>query len=145
MLPIILFFGTGILTVKDFRALSWDVLMLMGGGLCLGAAITQSGLAAWLIALFPVGGLSIFWIMALFGTLACVMSAVMSNTATANLVMRIVLGLSVTSLGPVIIGVAFACSMAMRLPVSTPPNAMAFSLFLAFTTGYWWWRVVGLF
>ena len=92
------------------------------------------------------------------------MSSVMSNTATANLIMPIILGLSVDSLSPMLIGTAFACSLAMPLPVSTPPNAMAFSsgeitvgdmvkpgllltvvgVILAFTTGYWWWSVVGL-
>jgi sodium-dependent dicarboxylate transporter 2/3/5 len=89
----------------------------------------------------------------------------MSNTATANLLMPIVLGLGITNLSPVLVGVAFTCTLAMPLPVSTPPNAIAFSseeltvydmllpgslitvtgLVLALTTGHWWWHLVGLF
>lgn len=165
LLPVLVFFSTGILAVKDLRALSWDVLLLMGGGLCLGTAIAQSGLADWLVALLPVEGIPVFWLMVMFGSVACLMSSVMSNTATANLIMPIILGLSTTSLSPLLIGTAFACSLAMPLPVSTPPNAMAFSsgqitvtdmvkpgliltvlgVALAFTTGYWWWELVGLF
>jgi solute carrier family 13 (sodium-dependent dicarboxylate transporter), member 2/3/5 len=94
-----------------------------------------------------------------------VMSSVISNTAAANLLMPIAMGLSVSLVTPVMIGVAFACSLAMPLPISTPPNAMAFGsgelttddmlkpgliitltgTVLAFTTGYWWWSIVGLF
>lgn len=165
LIPVLVFFGAGILKSKDLRSLSWDVLLLMGGGLCLGTAIAQSGLAEWMIALLPVEGVSVYWLMVIFGVVACIMSSVMSNTATANLVMPIILGLSVEPLSPILIGTAFACSLAMPLPVSTPPNAMAFSsgqiavgdmvkpgllltvvgVVLAFTTGYWWWQAVGLF
>ena len=165
LIPVLVFFATGILKVADLRGLSWDVLLLMGGGLCLGTAISQSGLADWLIALLPVDGVPAFWLMVVFGTVACIMSSVMSNTATANLIMPIILGLHIESLSPLLIGTAFACSLAMPLPVSTPPNAMAFSsgqitvsdmvkpgliltvvgVVLAFTTGYWWWDFVGLF
>ena len=163
--PVLVFFAVGILNVKDLRSLSWDVLLLMGGGLCLGTAISRSGLAEWLIGLLPVSGVPVYWLMVAFGSLACIMSSVMSNTATANLIMPIILGLSVEPMSPMLIGTAFACSLAMPLPVSTPPNAMAFSsgqiavgdmvkpgllltivgVALAFTTGYWWWRLVGLF
>ena len=79
--------------------------------------------------------------------------------------MPIILGLSIEPLSPMLIGTAFACSLAMPLPVSTPPNAMAFSsgqisvadmvkpgvlltafgVALVFTSGYWWWTFVGLF
>ena len=165
LIPLLVFFTVGILNVRDLRSLSWDVLLLMGGGMCLGTAISTSGLAEWLIALLPVEGVSAFWLMVIFGSVACLMSSVMSNTATANLIMPIMLGLRVEPLSPLLIGAAFACTLAMPLPVSTPPNAMAFStdqlsvadmvrpgllvtvagIVLAFTTGYWWWRLVGLF
>ncbi len=165
MIPLLVFFSTGLLNVQDLRSLSWDVLLLMGGGLCLGTIIAESGLASWMIGLLPVDGLSAFALMIAFGGIACFMSSVMSNTATANLIMPIILGVSVEPLSPLLIGTAFACTLAMPLPVSTPPNAMAFSseqltvsdmvapgifltiigVTLAFTTGYWWWDLVGLF
>jgi sodium-dependent dicarboxylate transporter 2/3/5 len=164
LLPVLVYFSVGVLTIKDFRSLSWDVLILMGGGLCLGTAITESGLAGHLVSLLPVEGFSVFWLMVMFGTVACIMSSLMSNTATANLVMPIVLSIGAESVSPLMIGIAFACTLAMPLPVSTPPNAMAFGteqvsvsamirsgtvitvvgIVLAFTTGYWWWTTVGL-
>ena len=164
LFPVLVFFAARLLTVQDLRSLSWDVLLLMGGGLCLGTAISQSGLAGWLVSALPVDGISEYWLMVVFGSVACFMSSVMSNTATANLVLPILLGLQVESYGSLLLGTAFACSMAMPLPVSTPPNAMAFSteqisvsdmvrpgllltivgVALAFTTGYWWWSMLGL-
>ncbi len=165
LIPLILFFGTGILNVRDLRAMSWDVLLVMGGGLCLGTAIGASGLAGWVVEKLPADALSLSAVMVVFGVLACVMSSVMSNTATANLIMPIILGMSIEPLSPVILGVAFSCSLAMALPISTPPNAMAFSsgeikvvdlfrpgiiitivgVVLTFTLGYWWWGFVGFF
>jgi sodium-dependent dicarboxylate transporter 2/3/5 len=164
LFPVLVFFAARILTVQDLRSLSWDVLLLMGGGLCLGTAISESGLADWLVSTLPVDGISDYWLMVIFGSVACFMSSVMSNTATANLILPILLGLQVDSYGTLLLGTAFACSMAMPLPVSTPPNAMAFSteqisvadmvrpgllltiagVALAFTTGYWWWSMLGL-
>lgn len=165
LLPVVAFFGTKILTVKDLRTISWDVLLMMGGGLCLGTIISVSGLAAWLVARLPVDTSDYFVLLVILGSAACLMSSVMSNTATANLLMPIILGLSVANLSPILVGVAFACTLAMPLPVSTPPNAIAFSsgeltvkdmlvpgamvtvtgLILALTTGHWWWDLVGLF
>jgi sodium-dependent dicarboxylate transporter 2/3/5 len=131
----------------------------MGGGLCLGAVITSSGLADWLIGRMPAGGLGLFALTVLFAALACLMSSLMSNTAAANLLMPLVLGLSAAPLTPIFLGAAFACTLAMPLPISTPPNAIAFSsgsitvrdivnpgllitltgLGLSLTLGYWWW------
>lgn len=164
LIPVLVFFASRILSVSDLRALPWDVLVLMGGGLCLGTAIAESGLAGWIVSLIPTGGDSVYWTALTLGSLACLMSSVMSNTATANLIMPIALGMNQNASEPLLVGVAFACTLAMPLPVSTPPNAMAFSteqitvasmlkpglaitlagILLTFTIGFWWWGLVGL-
>jgi len=165
LIPVISYFALGILDTRDLKSLSWDVLFLMGGGLCLGAAISVSGLAAWVVAQLPVDGVSIYGLMVLFGLMSCGMSSVMSHTATSNLMMPIVLGLSMNQpITPILLAVAFSCSVAMPLPISTPPNAMAFSsgelsvkdmarpgiiltltgLLVTFTLGYLWWKLVGV-
>jgi len=164
LIPVLILFGMGFLTVKDLRSLSWDVLLLMGGGLCLGTIISIGGLADWLITRVPMQDTSPFMLALIFGVVACTMSSLMSNTATANLIMPIIMGLSVTNLSPLLVGVAFSCSLAMALPISTPPNALAFSteqfnvkemlkpgllgtligLFLTYTASWWWWKIIGL-
>lgn len=165
ILPVVVLFGSKILTIGDLKTLSWDVLLMMGGGLCLGKAIAVSGLAAWIVALLPVEQSGWFVLILLFAPAACLMSSVMSNTATANLLMPIILGLGAEHMSPILMSVAFACTLAMPLPVSTPPNAIAFSsgelavkdmlvpgavitiigLTLALTVGLWYWELVGLF
>ena len=57
------------------------------------------------------------------------MTEVASNTATANVVLPILLGLAEDlSLPPAYLALpaALACSYAFMLPAATPPNAMAF-------------------
>ncbi len=63
------------------------------------------------------------------------MATFMSNTAAANLVLPIMaaLGVSLASLVPLggqmmlILVVTFAASLAMTMPITTPPNAMAYA------------------
>jgi solute carrier family 13 (sodium-dependent dicarboxylate transporter), member 2/3/5 len=89
---------------------------------------------------------------------------VMSNTATATLLLPLVMGLGALDPSPLGLGVAMSCSLAMALPISTPPNAIAFSsgeirskhlilfggaiclagLTLLLLVGPWWWSVVGV-
>lgn len=165
LIPLILFFGVKILNIRDLRSLSWDVLLLMGGGLCLGTAISASGLATWIVAFLPSQVLSLYPAAVIFAIAACLMSCLMSNTATANLIMPMIAGLALDQSAPVLLSTAVACSIAMALPVSTPPNAMAFaseeicvadllkpgliitvlSLIIALTLGFWWWGVLDLY
>jgi solute carrier family 13 (sodium-dependent dicarboxylate transporter), member 2/3/5 len=165
ILPIVLFFGSQALSLDDLRSLPWDVLLLMGGGLCLGVGISTSGLAGWLAGQLPLEGITPYAMMVLSAGVACFLSAIMSNTAAANLLMPIAIGLaSADGTRPLLLAIAFACSLAMPLPVSTPPNAMAFSqggltvrdllipgsimtvvgLVVTFTLGYWWWQQMGI-
>ena len=120
-------FGAGVLKDKDFRGMPWDVLILMGGGLCLGAVIDASGLADWIVGRLPEGVPPAALIL-IMGGLACALSCVMSNTAAANLILPIAAGFAgAGALTPNLMSIALCCSVAMALPVSTPPNAIAFS------------------
>lgn len=127
LVPVVIFFGTGLLDTRDFRQLPWDVLVLAGGGLSLGVAVSRSGLADWAAGLVPVGDLAPGVVALGFGVMASLMSTLMSNTATANLLIPVAMGLAHNLERPVLCVVAFACSVSMALPVTTPPNAMAFS------------------
>jgi len=137
-LPVVVLVATGVFTVDDLRSISWDVLWLVAGGLALGSGVAVTGLDDWLIDLVDWSALSA---VALLGALAAVsvaFSTVISNSATANLLLPI--GVSLAASGaidaePLLAGVvvAVACSLAMALPVSTPPNAIAYSTGLVST------------
>lgn len=165
LIPVIVFFGARLLEVGDFRALSWDVLILAGGGLSLGAAVEASELGRWFVSFVPTDTVGLMGIVAMIALLSVVMSSVMSNTATANLIIPVVVGISGLPIDPLLMAVAYACSLAMALPVSTPPNAMAFGtgtlqakdmlgpgvvvsaagILLTCTLALWWWDLLGLY
>ncbi|MDX2471642.1 MAG: SLC13 family permease [SAR324 cluster bacterium] len=124
LLPVLLIFGSGLLKSSDFKQLPWDVLFMVGGGICLGVGLKESGLTKEIVNLVPVGA-QVITIIITFAVLASLMTTFMSNTATANLLIP----LAVSIEGPVsliILTIALCCSTAMALPVSTPPNAIAF-------------------
>jgi sodium-dependent dicarboxylate transporter 2/3/5 len=135
MLPIAVFSATGILTREDLKLISWDVLWLVAGGIALGLALEKSGLAEHLINSIPFEHFSPIIIVLIATGIALLMATFMSHTATANLILPLAatLSTSVASLaelgGPkmLILVVTFACSLAMSLAISTPPNAMAYA------------------
>lgn len=125
-IPITVFCVTGVLTARSMRSLPWDVLLLIAGGLSLGVAVRESGLAVWLAGAIPSGWSpeAIGFGMAL---VAVGLSCLMSNTATASILLPILAGMVSGSgqTAALLIPVALACSTAMVLPISTPPNAIA--------------------
>lgn len=134
MIPVTVFSMTGIINKSDLEKISWDVLWLVSGGIALGYALDKTGLAARLINSIQFDALSPITILLTASLLAAVMANFMSNTATANLLLPLmaVIGTSVSSLAPmggsamIIVLTTVACSMGMALPISTPPNALAF-------------------
>lgn len=126
LFPLIASFWLGLLDTSDFRKLPWDILYIISGGLALGVALNTSGLGSVLISSLPAEPMTIL----ILGVItAAAMSTVMSNTATAGLVIPLVSSLNVGSelLISLVVALAITCSMAMALPVTTPPNAIAFS------------------
>ncbi|MBS3738522.1 SLC13 family permease [Mesohalobacter halotolerans] len=130
-IPIIALTMFSIIESDDVRALSWDTLMLVAGGLALGLAVQEQGLAQYFVSLIPASNINIYVLYIAFGLFTVVFSNIMSNTATATIFIPIAISLimsidvSNTITLPLIIGLSASC--ALLLPVSTPPNAIAFS------------------
>jgi len=126
LLPVVVFFGANLLRTPDLRALPWDVILLIGGGLALGAAVDQTGLASWASSHLPVGEVPPFVLLGIIAVFAVIVSSVMSNTAAVNLLAPMVMQIAGVSHATVLVVAAFACTLSMPMPVSTPPNAMAY-------------------
>nr|WP_291879465.1 DASS family sodium-coupled anion symporter [Leptospira sp.] len=127
LFPVIVFFGFSLLDLKEFRNLSWDVLILMGGGIALGKAFEETGLAKHFVTLLMLGDSSQLGLFLFFSILSLFLSCFLSNTSVANLILPITMGLPTDLILPAAIGATIGASLAMPLPVSTPPNALAFS------------------
>lgn len=133
MIPVALFAATGVINIADMKKLSWDVLWLMAGGIAIGLGMQQTGLLQRMVTSIPFESFSPYLVIVLAGGLALVLSTFMSNTAAANLLMPLMAALAVgikglDSLGGpvgILLAVTFSCSLAMSLPISTPPNALA--------------------
>ena len=124
----------GVLDRKDVDSTDWNVLILMWGGLSLGDAMKSSGLLKWAISLpivETINNLPSPWsqyVMATFIVLLTVLFAsFMSHTAATALIVPMAMALAPQEAGPLAILTALASSFAMAMPVSTPPNAMAFA------------------
>ena len=164
MIPLVVIFGAGLMGKSDFKNLSWDILFLMGGGLTLGVAIKDSGLSDWVMAQVNLTGVPQNAMVGLISFIAGTVTSFISNTSTANLLMPMVSGLTGVSLTAVCMAVAYGASASMVLPISTPPNAIAYgsgeikigdmlkagliitisALALISTVGYLWWRLIGI-
>lgn len=128
LIPPIAFFSTGVLDKVDLKELNWNVLILMGGGLSLGNAVNSTGLDQWIVDLIPHETISMILVISAFSAVAVILSTFMSNTATAALMapITVVIGMDLNSTVSLMASIALACSLAMALPVSTPPNAIAY-------------------
>ncbi|MCZ4407534.1 DASS family sodium-coupled anion symporter [Cryomorphaceae bacterium 1068] len=125
--PIVILTLTRIIRADEVRSLPWDTLMLVAGGLALGHAIVDVGLANEFIVLLESINMPMVVLAILFGYLTLALSNVMSNTAATSILVPIALGLSGTYQLSVPLIVALCASCALFLPVSTPPNAIAYS------------------
>lgn len=134
MLPVGVLCMAGIITKRDLEQLSWSILWMIAGAFALGVAMKQSGLAGHLIEAVPFGEWSPMVVIIGSGLLCYLMANFISHTATAALFIPIlaIAGTSMTEqLAPfggvstLLIGVAICSSVAMVLPISTPPNALA--------------------
>ncbi len=130
--PVVVLLATGVFGVDDLKSVQWHVLWLVGGGIALGAGVAATGFDTWLVGLIDWGSLAPTLLIVAIAVFALGMSTVISNSATANLLIPIGVSLALSAgvdIEPALAGVviAIACSLAMALPVSTPPNAVAYA------------------
>lgn len=125
--PVALFTVSKVLVSDDIRKLEWDVLLLLAGGLALGVAVAKTDLATWLVGRLPLEAASPLGLTAALALTTMVISNFMSNTAAANLVIPMGMALASGAETTVAVAVALSASGAMCLPVSTPPNALAYA------------------
>ena len=136
MIPMGIFAITGVINAKDLQQIDWSVIWMVAGGFALGLGMNGSGLADVAIESIPFGSWSPIVILIVSGLICYFLSNFISNTATAALLMPILtvvcraMGDKLDVIGgtsTVLLGVAIAASTAMCLPISTPPNAIAYS------------------
>lgn len=133
LLPAVLYSCTGTLNRNDVNTLEWSILILIAGGISLGTGMQITGLDRTFVQwLTGDGGTVEWWMLATMVLLALGLSTFMSNTAAANLLLPIGISMATTSGSAmdavhVALAIALTASVAMALPISTPPNAIAYA------------------
>ncbi|MEM1381188.1 MAG: SLC13 family permease [Pseudomonadota bacterium] len=123
--------GAMLLDWETAKGIPWDVLLLFGGGLSMAAAITASGLGAWLGAqLAAVTAWPLILIILVLTVGVIFATEFTSNVATAATLMPVILALASASgmdAASLALPVAMAASCAFMFPMATAPNAIAYA------------------
>lgn len=131
LIPIIIFFGSGLLTTEDFNNYPWNIVVLAMGGTALGKAVSSSGLLANIAQAIQeeVKDYSLFGVTITFGVLILIMATFVSHTVAALIIVPLVaeIGNNLPEPHPrlLIMVSALLCSAAMGLPTSGFPNVTA--------------------
>ncbi|HMP72451.1 MAG TPA: SLC13 family permease [Kiritimatiellia bacterium] len=131
-LPVVVMLAARLVSDKEFHSMQWSVLWLVAGGIALGSAVGATGLDHWMIGQIDWKGMSPSVIAGALCIAALVLSTIISNSATANLIIPIGMSLTMSpeiAISPIgsAIFIAIGASLAMALPISTPPNAIAYA------------------
>lgn len=134
LIPVVFLSLSGVITKEDIRKLPWEVLWLVAGGISLGISMKSTGLAEWIVGSIEWSAFGTIALLVVFASVSVLMSNFLSNTVTATLLIPLAVSLATSGIAgdgfnliivSLVIGVS--ASMAMMLPISTPPNAIAMS------------------
>lgn len=117
-------FLSGLLKKKDLLKIDWSTLLLIAGGITLGRLFEQSGLIRTLAANVPFGEIHPFLSLFLLCLASSLLAALMSNTATA--VLLIPLATALIPHPSTAILIAISASFGVPFVISTPQNAMVY-------------------
>ena len=138
LIPLGVLTCTGIFEKEDIKGINWSVLWLVAGGFALGTCLDKTGLATTLINAIDFNAMNIVLVFLISGFICFFLSNFISNSATANLLIPILIVIGKALIGnpafeniggiaALIPFIAMSASLAMTLPISTPPNALAAS------------------
>ena len=143
LIPLGVLTACGIFTKDDIKEINWSVLWLVAGGFALGTCLQGTGLAKVLIGAIPFGSMSVVLVLVVAGLVCYFLSNFISNSATAALLIPILIVVAEGMADPeaannaqfialggsraMIVFIAVCASIAMLFPISTPPNAIAAS------------------
>ena len=136
LIPIGVFSITRIIKSSDLKDIDWACLWMVAGGFALGEGMNKTGLAETLVNTIPFDSLPVLAVMIGGGLICWLLSQFISNSAATALMIPIMVAVgkgmqgslgAFGGIGTLLIGIAMAASFAMALPISTPPNAIAYS------------------
>jgi solute carrier family 13 (sodium-dependent dicarboxylate transporter), member 2/3/5 len=123
--------GGRLLDWKSAAQIPWEVLLLIGGGIALANAFIATGLDDFVAGrLIFLEGMNYVITILMIVTITAVVGEVISNTATAALMIPISASLATSlDVNPILfmVPVTIVTSFSFIMPVSTPPNTIVFA------------------
>ncbi|MDQ6994313.1 MAG: DASS family sodium-coupled anion symporter [Mariprofundaceae bacterium] len=168
LVAVVSMFVLRIVTWSDIeKHVSWSVVLMYGGAIAIGKALSDSGAAVWLAQTLILGDMVGLALLALLVLLTLFFTEAVSNAAAVAIVLPIAIPVGLASgFDPVAIAltIGLVSGFAFILPMSTPPNAMihatgylrsssmlryggilSLSAFVIFMlVSQYWWPVVGI-
>ncbi len=117
---------------RDAQQIDWGTILLFGGGLSLGAMLNSTGLAQTVGEYLVRPELGFLGVLLTVVVLGVLISEFASNTASASILLPMVLSVLIASgteqslLVSVVVAGTLGASFGFMLPVSTPPNAIIY-------------------
>jgi di/tricarboxylate transporter len=121
------------LTIEEaYEAIDWRVIFLLAGIIPMGVALEQSGAALWLTQsiLAPLAGSGPLLVLASLYLVTAILTAVMSNNATAVILAPIALSLAASMQvdpRPFLVAITFAASTSFATPIGYQTNTMVYA------------------
>ncbi|XP_036178475.1 solute carrier family 13 member 3 isoform X4 [Myotis myotis] len=113
------------------ETIPWSIILLLGGGFAMAKACEQSGLSLWISdQLHPLENVSPALAVFIITCVVIFFTEFASNTATIIIFLPVMSELAIRlKVHPLylMIPATVGCSYAFMLPVSTPPNSIAFA------------------
>ena len=91
LIPLGVLTACGIFTKEDIKEINWSVLWLVAGGFALGTCLQGTGLAKVLIDSIPFGSMPVILVLVVAGIVCYFLSNFISNSATAALLIPILI------------------------------------------------------
>jgi anion transporter len=168
LVSVVIMFALRLVTWKAVeKHVNWGVVLMYGGAIAIGKALTVTGAASWLAHAFIPDGLGGLALLALLALITLLMTETVSNAAAVAILMPVAISAGISAgFDPITVALAIGivAGFAFMLPMGTPPNAMVFgtgyvrsmvmlrygailsiSALLLFILFAWlWWPVIGI-
>ena len=168
LVSVVLMFALRLVAWREVeKHVQWGVVLMYGGAIAIGKALSDTGAATWLAHTLIPGDMIGLALIALLVLITLLFTESVSNAAAVAIVLPIAIPIGgAVGIDPVVIAltIGIVAGFAFMLPMGTPPNAMiyasgyvnplsmlkygivlsAFSFVLFLLLVKFWWPMIGL-
>jgi len=131
LVSVVLMFALRLVAWRDVeKQVHWGVVLMYGGAIAIGKALSDTGAAAWLAHTLIPGDMLGLALIALLVLVTLIFTETVSNAAAVAIVLPIAIPIGLQAgFEPMVVAliVGIVAGFAFMLPMGTPPNALIFA------------------